>query len=130
MSNMDGPYGPYGPDARDKVAALPDVSVHLAGTWLTVSREVADEMENFNAAVTSLFNCSPEEMAERRRIAAQQRAEERQAAVRNPLTMDRLLDALGFTQEYAEHLVQSYCTCGDSYDGWSKCSHAYDEGLT
>jgi hypothetical protein len=75
------------------------------------------------------MNATDEERAEWQREAAERRATERAAADQVPLTMDRLLDKLGFTDEYAEHLVQPYCYCSDGNDGWDACQHARDEGL-
>ena len=72
---------------------------------------------------------TPQERAARAARAMQTRAAERIAAARAPLTMDALLDKLGFDRAYAEHLVQPYCYCSDSRDGWDYCQHAYDEGL-
>jgi len=62
--------------------------------------------------------------------AAQNRTVERDTAPKVTLTLDSLLDKLGFGRDYAEHLVQPYCTCGDSADGWSTCAHVRDLGLT
>lgn len=45
------------------------------------------------------------------------------------LTLDAVLEKLGWSREYAEHFVQPYCDCSDSHDGWIYCSHAYDEGM-
>lgn len=61
--------------------------------------------------------------------AAQRRADERAGARRVPLTMGALLDKLGWTEAYAEHVVQPYCECGDGHDGWERCAHASDEGI-
>jgi len=63
--------------------------------------------------------------------AAQRRTDERAATpFEVELTMDSLLTKLGFSHPYAEHLVQPYCTCGDTADGWDICAHARDLGLT
>lgn len=48
---------------------------------------------------------------------------------RAELTLDAVLEKLGWSREYAEHFVQPYCTCHDTYDGWIYCEHARDEGV-
>lgn len=82
------------------------------------------------------LNATPEERAawareadRREAEAAQLRAEERATTASAPLTLDALLVKMGWSREYAEHLVQPYCTCGDDIDGWSYCEHARDLGL-
>ena len=75
------------------------------------------------------------------------RGVERTSAPRVPLTMDALIDAIGKRvddgagwdllkrQQYAEHLVQPWCSCevdsGCRLDGgrWGLCQHAKDEGF-
>ena len=75
------------------------------------------------------------------------RSDERATAPRVPLTLDALIDAIGKRvddgagwdllkrQQYAEHLVQSWCTCEvdkgwrDDTGGWELCPHAKDEGF-
>jgi len=71
---------------------------------------------------------TPEAVAERAREEANQRAAERQAIEARELTLDRLLDKLAFSREYAEHLVQPYCRCECGHDGWQYCAHVEDLG--
>lgn len=75
---------------------------------------------------------TPEAIAARKaETAAKQRAErqqQRDAAAPTDLTLEALLDKLGFSPEYAEHLMQPYCHCGDGHDGWDYCAHARDLG--
>lgn len=60
---------------------------------------------------------------------ARERAEQRAATTTTPLTVDGLLTKMDWSREYAEHLVQPYCECGNDMDGWSYCQHAKDLGL-
>jgi hypothetical protein len=60
---------------------------------------------------------------------AERRAAERAAATPVPLTVDALLDKLRWSREYAEHVVQPYCDCWESYHGWEMCTHADDLGV-
>lgn len=75
------------------------------------------------------------------------RSAERASAERVPLTLNALIDAIGKRvddgagwdllkrQQYAEHLVQSWCSCEayrgcrDGDGGWGLCQHARDEGF-
>jgi hypothetical protein len=86
------------------------------------------------------MSATPEQHAEWRRLAeiremeaAQERAKQRAINPVVPLSLEALLarmsDESGWTREYAEHLVQWYCKCGDDIDGWSYCNHARDLGL-
>lgn len=50
-----------------------------------------------------------------------QRAAERAASPTVSLELDNLLDKLGWSRDYAKHLLQSYCTC-DPFDGHT-CEH-------
>lgn len=101
------------------------LSVHL--------REMAGRVaESMHRAL----NATPEqraqwaaESAEREAEARRMRAEERAARDPVPPTLDALLDRMGWSREYAEHLVQPYCDCGEDIDGWSYCEHARDLGL-
>lgn len=61
--------------------------------------------------------------------ARRSRADIRAGAARTELTLDAVLEKLGWSREYAKHFVQSYCTCDDTYDGWIYCEHARDEGV-
>lgn len=88
------------------------------------------------------------ERHERARLAEKiARGVERTSAPRVPLTLDALIDAIGTRvddgcgwdllkrQQYAEHLVQPWCTCEvdngwrDDAGGWELCPHAVDEGF-
>jgi hypothetical protein len=75
------------------------------------------------------------------------RGVERTSAPRAPLTLDALINAIGKRVDdgygwdplkrwqYAEHLVQPWCTCEvdggwrDDAGGWELCPHAKDEGF-
>lgn len=96
---------------------------------ISVSEEMLADQVGFGAAVQHFLTATPVERAALADAARERRARERAAADRRPLTLDALLDHLGFSREYAEHLVQPYCSCGDSNDGWNYCQHARDEGL-
>lgn len=67
--------------------------------------------------------------AERARRAEQQRAKERVESAHSELTLDAVLDKLGWSREYAEHFVQPYCICECTRDGWEHCDHAIDLNL-
>ena len=69
------------------------------------------------------------EAAQRRVQLAQQRADVRATTATTPLTLESLTARMGWSREYAEHLVQPYCGCEDDIDGWSYCEHARDLGL-
>lgn len=105
------------------------LSVRKVAAIVPMSDEMAAEAAATKAAFDWALNATPEEMAARQAELAQARAGERAATERVPLTCCRLIDHLGWTTEYAEHFVQSYCTCSDSYDGWDFCAHARDEGF-
>ena len=79
------------------------------------------------------------------KIEREARAVERASSPRVELTLDVLIDAIGKRvdqgegwdsvkrRRYAEHLIQSWCTCGPSTDyeapDWDRCQHARDEGF-
>lgn len=70
-----------------------------------------------------------EPQAERASAAKRARAEERAAAAVVSLSLDALMDRMGWSREYAEHLVQLYCDCDiDREGGWEYCEHARDLG--
>lgn len=103
---------------------------------LRASQAASEILRGLPAALDRALNATPEQRAEwarerERREAAEaaERAEERAAATSVPLTVDALLAKMGWSREYAEHLVQPYCECGDDIDGWSYCQHARDLGL-
>jgi len=67
------------------------------------------------------------ETKERDRARAE-REQQRAAAGQAELTLGALLSKLGFSDEYAQHLVQPYCRCECGHDGWEFCEHANDLG--
>lgn len=113
---------------------MDEVSYHArakAVELLPVSDEILAMARETQSAIQRWMTATPEELDEWARAAEQERREKRAAA--GPpveLTLDALLDKLGFSHEYAEHLVQPYCDCGDGMDGWERCQHARDLGLT
>ncbi len=107
-----------------------------AGLLAGMNRGASGLLASLPAAADRLLNATPEQRAEWRRRSefreaevARQRATERAEADVVPLTVDALLAKMGWSREYAEHLVQPYCECGDDIDGWSYCQHARDLGL-
>jgi hypothetical protein len=104
-----------------------DVRQHV-GT-VPVSAEVLDDARGMRDAFERFMLASPQEHAERDRQRAAVRKAQREAAQSVPLTLDALLDKLGWSHEYAEHIVQPYCDCEDTRDGWERCEHAIDLGL-
>lgn len=105
------------------------ISVDKATAVIAVTSEQLADARETQAAWHQWMTATPEQRAQWAAEQQQKRADERAAAERRPLTLDTLLDKLGFSREYAEHLVQPYCYCGDSADGWDYCAHARDEGL-
>lgn len=69
---------------------------------------------------------------QRQREMGQERARVRAETPHVPLILDALIEKMGWSRAYAEHLVQPYCECGtDGADGeWQACRHALDEGVT
>lgn len=110
---------------------LPDepLSVRKLATHVPMSDEMAAEADGLRAGLHWALSATPEEYAAYGAQLRQERAAERAASERVPLTCCRLVDRLGWSMEYAEHFVQPYCTCSDSYDGWDYCAHARDEGF-
>lgn len=98
-----------------------------------VSDQVLEELaRQRNTVLESLNRWAKATPAERARWAEEAREERRSsraAAPLVPLTLDALTERMGWTREYAEHLAQPYCTCGDDIDGWTPCQHAKDLGL-
>lgn len=110
--------------------------VQLSQEIQAVGQAAAEFLSSLPAALDRALNATPEQRAawaregeQREAAAARERAEERAAVVPVPLTVDALLAKMGWSQEYAEHLVQPYCRCGNDIDGWSYCEHARDLGL-
>lgn len=96
---------------------------------IPINRDLLADIEDSRAHVQTWLAMSPEQREAAAALAAAERAVARAAAPHVLLSIDRLIDALGFTAAYAEHLVQPYCYCGPSDDGWLYCVHACDEGL-
>jgi hypothetical protein len=93
---------------------------------------------DFAASIERVLNATPEERAQWAAESARQEAEaeqaraaERAATAPVGLTVGALAARMGWSREYAEHLVQPYCGCEEeSYGGgWSYCQHAHDLGL-
>lgn len=97
---------------------------------MMVSAEVLADALDMQAAILRWFDATPEQWDQWRREAVESRAFERAAAPVQPVDLAALLDRLGWSQEYAHHFVQPYCTCGPHVDdGWYRCPHAEDVGL-
>ncbi len=96
--------------------------VGAPGGLLDTANEVA-------AALQAVWDATPEERAEWAAEAKADRAVEREAAERVPLTLEALGESRGWSREYMEHLIQPYCGCRDGSDGWERCEHARDLGL-
>jgi hypothetical protein len=106
-----------------------EIDVYKVAYMTPVSTEAAYDALGLGQAFERFMSATPEQRAAWAEDARAERSRERQVAERRPLTLDALLDKLGFSREYAEHIVQSYCTCGDTSDGWDYCAHAYDGGV-
>lgn len=96
---------------------------------IPVSDEMLAEARAFREAADRWAAATPEQREQWAREQEAERNAERDTATHVPLTLDALLDKLGFSHAYAEHLVQPYCGCYDGRDGWEYCPHARDEGL-
>jgi hypothetical protein len=108
-----------------------EVEVARATALVPVSAEVLLDGRATAAAIQGWLTATPEDRARMASDAAAARQQEREAAgPARELTLDGLLDNLGFSREYAEHLMQPYCYCGDGPDGWDYCQHTRDLGLT
>lgn len=105
------------------------MEVHKYATVIPVSAEALVDVAGMARAYDRFMNATDAEREQWAREAAERRAAERTATTPVTLSLDALLDKLDWSDEYAEHLVQPYCTCGDSSDGWDYCQHARDEGL-
>lgn len=103
--------------------------IYTYAAIVPMSAEVIADGEALSVAFDRWRAATPQEREQWAREAEVQRGEERRIAASVSLTLDALLDKLDFSREYAEHLVQPYCTCGDSRDGWERCPHAGDLGL-
>lgn len=96
---------------------------------ILVSTEMLEQAEAMRESLDRYMSATPEERATWAREAKAKRAVERENAQMIPLDLAGLVRRLGWTEEYATHFMQPYCTCGDSYDGWDFCEHARDLGL-
>jgi len=105
------------------------IQVHVHSSMVPISDELLADARKEQEAFHRWLTATPQERESQAEEARQQRAQKRVAAGRRELTLDALLDKLGFDRAYAEHLVQPYCDCWDTGDGWVHCQHAYDEGL-
>jgi hypothetical protein len=105
------------------------IEARKLATLVPMSEEALRDAQETAAAYHRFMNATPEQHRQWLREAAERRAAERAAATPVELTLDALLDKLGWTREYAEHVVQPYCDCGDSSDGWDTCQHARDLGV-
>lgn len=108
---------------------MTEINVRKLAMHLPMSDEMVADAAEIKDGLHWLFNATPEEIAARQTERQQARAAERAASQRAPLDLARLLDQLNWTAEYAEHFVQEYCTCSDTYAGWDYCQHAEDEGV-
>lgn len=105
------------------------MQVRKVAAFIPISQELLEQATEDAQALQRWMNATPEERAQWAREAETDRARERAAVPVVPLTLDGLLDKLGFSREYAEHLMQPYCYCSDGMDGWDRCIHADDLGL-
>jgi hypothetical protein len=107
-----------------------EIHVQVHSAVVHVSDEVLADARETQEAFHRWLTATPEErLAMVRQAEAARAAQRREAAERKPLRLDALLDKMGWTREYAEHLVQPYCDCYDGMEGWEHCQHARDEGL-
>jgi len=94
-----------------------------------LSYEQLRDALDFRQALKTYQDATPAQREQWAREAKERAAAERAAAPRVDLTLDGLIKRMGWTREYAEHLVQPYCLCEDDRDGWYYCQHARDEGV-
>ncbi len=105
------------------------------GGHVYLSPELLADANGMSAAVRRLMSeppPTPEEAAAWREQAARERAAARAAARPVRPTLARVVERMGWSWAYLDHLVQPYCTCGaHGPDGeWETCEHAYDLGVT
>lgn len=112
-----------------KAGFAPGPEVVKVSYLMHASEEQLADAQRASDAIQRWFDATPAEREQWQREALERRAEERAQHEPVPLTLDALLDTLGFSVEYATHLVQRYCSCADSADGWDRCAHADDLGL-
>lgn len=104
-------------------------AVKVAGV-VQVPAELLTDYTGWLAEMGRLARMTPEEHRAAADLGRRLRATERATTGRVPLTLDAVLDALGWSEAYALHVVQPYCTCSDTGDGWETCAHADDEGVS
>ena len=110
------------------------MDVRKIGAHIQVSPELLeDSVPHITDMIQHWMTATPEERAARavesQRLAAQQKIERAAMRDANPvveLTLEALLDKLGWSTEYATHTVQPYCTCEEGLEGWERCDHAVD----
>ncbi len=92
--------------------------------------------QRLQESLQTALTATPEQRAQWRREAADREARElweriqqRDEAQAVPLTLNALIAKMGWSPEYAKHLVQPYCGCEQGWDGWEFCQHARDLGL-
>lgn len=103
--------------------------VRTLASQITVSGELLAHSFGLGEAIAKWWGMSPEERLAVQERGREQRQTEREQVEPQPLTMDALLDNLGWSRAYATHVVQDYCECHDSGDGWVTCQHAEDLGI-
>lgn len=118
--------------------SISGVPIRAISRTVVVSREVLNEQVSFwrqvQAEVDRLSTMTPEQIAAEReaRDTAEREAREAVMAAAQPvpLALDSLLARLGWSEEYARHLVQSYCTCDPFGEDPTLCGFAEDEGVS
>jgi alanine racemase len=107
----------------------PPAPIHPVPGVISVSdvvlQQIVDDWQDTRQAAAEYMALTPDERAARRAQHATERAAERARTPKVGLTLDALLDRLGFTPEYAYHLVQPYCSC-DLGDEGGPCQHWLD----
>jgi len=106
-----------------------EIEVIKATALVPASAEALSDGREAAAAFRRWMTATPEERTQWADDQKRLREADRATAEKMPLTLETLLDKLGFSREYAEHLMQPYCDCGDGSDGWDYCQHAYDLGF-
>lgn len=105
------------------------MNVEKHGYFIPVSDEVFSSAQELRDAVSQFQKAAPAEREQWVREAAATRAAERAQHPHQALTVEVLIEKLGWTPEYASHFVQPYCDCEVGMDGWEYCQHSRDEGV-
>lgn len=121
--------GTGGDDVSDDRQSYHTLNVGKVSTVVPMSAEAYADAMALQQAIRRWMAATPEQRAEWTREAEEQRRAERADTERVELTLDGLLDRLGWSRAYGEHLVQPYCECHDGMDGWDRCQHARDLDL-